>query len=1068
MKAIRLLRIPLGLLGIGIAIGVLGGGSPRATGNLELITLSGTAIGNRVWSANSFPILWNYNDPTTVVGCNYNSANAPAGTLQAANAAGFATWQGLADSSLSFSYGGTTAVRNVGTDGVNVITFCDAGVLASNLGFVAQAPSSALTVSFTVVAGGGCPAGQGIMDLNGASPPAPFCFPAGTYPPGTMIDADIRFNTFGTSEASYSTNNTTPGSLDIQSVATHEEGHFFGLSHDPIHEAVMYPFVDDVPYSDGLGQRVAKTTDAATTAHYYPEASFSTSYGSIMGHVTLDGAPADGVHVVAIDPATMLPVTGRFSISRFEDPAAMGGEGADFAAFGAGCYRIDGLPPGDYYVYAEDFDNSEFLTTRLLNRYNTTVGNSNVSNGNVGSAGQVGGWLGFIPALAEFYNAGDSGNGGDGVAPGAAVDNSDVATLVHVSAGAVTSGIDIAMNIEPVNGQTPAQRQNPTSRLVLVNDLFQGTDRITGFLLNGGTDDFYAIRYPANLLPAPPYNVAEGLWARGGRNTNPYVTRLVYGNPANPALPDLNNPVVASAGRVLTGGTGGKTAAADAIDVRDQWNVTINDSRDVWIILNQPQAPAGTTLISQGFFVFVARTTANTARVGRTLLTQNGGTTWGTLTADVFYDLFTETAAPVMINSTSPVAFEEGQRGDVDVIGTGFQAGAAVDMGPGITVNSVTFINAQTLRVNIKVADTGAITSRAVNVKVTNPNAVFPNVSRVFRVDPSTNQLPVALASAPSPVECTSPSGAFVTLDGTGSTDADSTAGTNDDIVAFEWFEDFGLPGETLLGTGQTLGVQLALGTHAITLRVTDTHDAIDTDTISVVIEDTTAPMISVSLDPATLWPPNHRMVDVFATVTASDVCSGVTVQLVSVTSSEPDDAQGGGDGNTVDDVQGVSMGTADFSFALRAEREGAGVGRVYTAVYSATDGSGNTATAAGVSTVPQSQNGVTEPLILEVDEMASGTVVRWQPVAGALFYNVIRGRMQNVRDTGAEYDLGPVTCLAAMSYNTTTVGHEDTEIPEPGEIFFYQAEYHDGWSHAYGTEKSAKPHKPGAGTCLP
>src|SRR6185436_1042557 len=108
----------------------------------------------------------------------------------------------------------------------------------------------------------------------------------------------------------------------------------------------------------------------------------------------------------------------------------------------------------------------------------------------------------------------------------------------------------------------------------------------------------------------------------------------------------------------------------------------------------------------------------------------------------------------------------------------------------------------------------------------------------------------------------------------------------NDDIVSFEWFEDFGPVSETALGTGQTLGVQLSLGTHSITLRVTDTHDAVDTDTIPVVVQDTTPPVIAMSIDPQTLWPPNHSMVGVTATVTASDVCSGVTVALASLTSS--------------------------------------------------------------------------------------------------------------------------------------------------------------------------------------
>ena len=84
---------------------------------------------------------------------------------------------------------------------------------------------------------------------------------------------------------------------------------------------------------------------------------------------------------------------------------------------------------------------------------------------------------------------------------------------------------------------------------------------------------------------------------------------------------------------------------------------------------------------------------------------------------------------------------------------------------------------------------------------------------------------------------------------------------------------------------------------------------------------DTTPPTIDVELDPDRLWPANHRMVDITALVTVEDNCPITSFELVSVTSDEPDDAQGGGDGHTVDHFQGADIGTDDVSFQLRAER---------------------------------------------------------------------------------------------------------------------------------------------------
>jgi hypothetical protein len=117
---------------------------------------------------------------------------------------------------------------------------------------------------------------------------------------------------------------------------------------------------------------------------------------------------------------------------------------------------------------------------------------------------------------------------------------------------------------------------------------------------------------------------------------------------------------------------------------------------------------------------------------------------------------------------------------------------------------------------------------------------------------------------------------------------------------------------------------------------------------------DVTPPDISVTVSPDMLWPPNHKMVDIVATVTVSDICDAApTVVLTSVTSDEPDNAKGNGDGNTVDDIQGTEIGTEDYEFQLRAERAGKGDGRVYTITYAVTDASGNSANASATVAVP-------------------------------------------------------------------------------------------------------------------
>jgi len=98
-------------------------------------------------------------------------------------------------------------------------------------------------------------------------------------------------------------------------------------------------------------------------------------------------------------------------------------------------------------------------------------------------------------------------------------------------------------------------------------------------------------------------------------------------------------------------------------------------------------------------------------------------------------------------------------------------------------------------------------------------------------------------------------------------------------------------------------------------------------------------------------------MVDVTATVTVSDSCGGaVAVTLVSIVSSEPDDAPGGSDGHTINDIQGAELGTPDYNFQLRAERDAKGTGRIYQVTYQAMSPAGATVTATASVRVPKSQ----------------------------------------------------------------------------------------------------------------
>jgi hypothetical protein len=124
---------------------------------------------------------------------------------------------------------------------------------------------------------------------------------------------------------------------------------------------------------------------------------------------------------------------------------------------------------------------------------------------------------------------------------------------------------------------------------------------------------------------------------------------------------------------------------------------------------------------------------------------------------------------------------------------------------------------------------------------------------------------------------------------------------------------------------------------------------------------DTTAP--TLTLKPAiSLWPPNHG----YQTVTVaqmvqsvSDGCNTVlginNVVIERVTSDEPDNAPGDGDGNTTNDI----VIAADCkSVQLRSERDETKNGRVYTVTLRVRDSSGNVTKRDFLVCVPLNQSG--------------------------------------------------------------------------------------------------------------
>jgi hypothetical protein len=166
---------------------------------------------------------------------------------------------------------------------------------------------------------------------------------------GELVESDVFFNsifTWSTAAAGES------GRFDLQSVATHEIGHFVGLGHSALGEteirpeggrrvlasgAVMFPI------SLGRGttaDRRLQPDDIAGVSDLYPDRDFEDTTGAITGRVMRGATGIIGAHVVAFNPRTGALV-GGFSL----------GQG--------GTFQIAGLAPGAHVVRVEPLDDAD-------------------------------------------------------------------------------------------------------------------------------------------------------------------------------------------------------------------------------------------------------------------------------------------------------------------------------------------------------------------------------------------------------------------------------------------------------------------------------------------------------------------------------------------------------------------------------------------------------------------------------------------------------------------------------------------------------------------------------------
>jgi hypothetical protein len=295
---------------------------------LPELTGAGSPSSDR-WDFNSFAVTWNLNPKT---GSNIVGSR----TVHDVIAASFATWLGAPNATLAVNEGPMTNVSSESASPASINLVC---FVCADADFSRDTTTLAVTITTTADS-----AGQN----DGHGGVAAFA--------GQILKADIIFNP----SVTFSTDSGGVGE-DLQTVATHEIGHFFGLDHSSVVRAVMFPFASDLT--------TLSYDDVAGISTMYPKGTPDFQSGSLSGHVKFaSGTAVFGAHVFAESTTASEPLgqnirkspIGTFSLTD-------------------GSYIINGLPADTYTVTAEPLDGP--VTSSDIDGFPSSYGKSSVDTG---------------------------------------------------------------------------------------------------------------------------------------------------------------------------------------------------------------------------------------------------------------------------------------------------------------------------------------------------------------------------------------------------------------------------------------------------------------------------------------------------------------------------------------------------------------------------------------------------------------------------------------------------------------------------------------------------------------